>query len=92
MESCNFPFKFNRSWLNDPDFISWVSKRWPELTPPYSGTDLDLLTHKLRSLKKDVEGWIKEKGSFLESESHRLDMDICTILTGSAYGILSQEE
>ena len=92
MGSCNFPFKFNRSWINDLDFITWVSKRWSELNPPSSGTNLDLLTHKLCSLKKDFKGWIRAKGSFLESESHRLDMDICTILTSSAYGILSQEE
>ena len=53
---------------------------------------INRLTHKLRSLKKEVKGWIKEKGSILESESHRLDLDISTILSGSVFGILSQEE
>ena len=28
----------------------------------------------------------------METESHRLDLDISTILSGSVYGILSQEE
>ena len=92
MGSCNFPFKFNRSWLNDPDFILWVSKRWPQLTPLSSGNDLDLLTHKLRSLKKDVKGWIREKSSIMESKSIKLDKDISSLLSGSSSGILSHEE
>ena len=53
---------------------------------------LDHLSHKLQSLKKDVKDWIKEKGTFLESESHRLDKDINTLLSCSSFGILSQEE
>ena len=85
MGSCNYPFKFNRSWLNDLDFIYWVSMRWPKLTPPSSGYDLDLL-------KKEVKDQIKEKGTILESESHRLDKDISTLLSCSSFGIISHEE
>ena len=89
--SCNYPFKFNRSWLKDQDFTPWVIDKWSSLSPFASGTDLDLLTNKLRLLKNDVKEWIKQKGSSLENESHRLDEDISKILSNSSYGILSQE-
>ena len=56
--NCNYPFKFNRAWLKDPDFISWVSDKWPELSPSSPGSDLDLHALKLRTLKKDVKDWI----------------------------------
>ena len=74
------------------DFISWVSNKWPRLSPSSSGSDLDLLSLKLGTLKKDVKDWIKEKGIVLESESHRLDKDISTLLSCSSFGIISHEE
>ena len=40
----------------------------------------------------EVKDWIKEKGSLMESESQRLDVDINTLLSSSSFGILSQEE
>ena len=90
--SCNYPFKFNRSWLNDPDFTLWFSKRWFELNPRAFALDLDLLTHKLRTLKLEVKGWIKEKSSIMESDLIRLDREIGSLLSGSSFGILSLED
>ena len=90
--SYDYPFKFNRSWINDPDFSSWVSLRWSALYPSPSNDDCELLTHKLRTLKQDVKVWIKEKGVVLDSESLRLDTDICSILSSFVYGILSQAD
>ena len=90
--SYNYPFKFNRSWLNDQDFVSWVTDRWSRLSPSSPGSELDHLSHKFRSLKMEVKDWIKEKGSLLESKSQRLDVDINTLLSSSSFGILSQDE
>ena len=90
--SYNYPFKFNRSWLNDPDFSSWVTNIWSILSGPSFFIDCELLTHKIRSLKLDVNRWIKDKGSILESECQQIDSDICDILSGSNFGILSLEE
>ena len=87
--SHKFPFKFNRSWLNDPDFSSWVSSKWSALYPSPSSSDCVLLTHKIHTLKQDVKVWIKEKGAVLNSKALRLDSDICSILSGSVCGILS---
>ena len=90
--SCNYSFKFNRFWLKDQDFIPWVIDRWPRLSPSSSGTDLDILTHKLSLLKDDVKDWINIKGSSMESMSQRLDSDISILLSNSSYGILLNEE
>ena len=49
-----FPYKFNRSWLTNPEFNLWVTKRWPKLNPQSSFDDMDLFSHKLRTLKKEV--------------------------------------
>ena len=37
----------------------------------------------------EVKDWIKEKGTLMEFESQRLDVDINTLLSSSSYGILS---
>ena len=53
---------------------------------------MDLLSHKLRILKKEVKDWTKDKSSFLENHSHRLDREIHSLLTSSNFGILTNEE
>ena len=90
--SCSYPYKFNRSWLFDPDFNLWVTKRWPELDPLPSPNYLDNLTHKLRSLKRDVKSWTQEKENSMKSDAMRLDKNIETLLSGSFLGILTQED
>ena len=92
MGSCNYPFKFNRSWLNDPEFNMWLSRKWSVLNPRDSTLDLDSLYHKLHSLKMEVKVWIKDKNSQMESESTYLDCAIVSLLSGSSAGILSHED
>ena len=53
--SCNYPFKFNRSWLNDNDFFSWFTDRWSSLSPSPLGSELDHLTYKLSTLKLAIK-------------------------------------
>ena len=67
--SCNYSFKFNRSWLNDQDFVSLVTDRWSRMSPTSPGSVLYHLSHKLCSLKMEVKDWIKEKGTHMESKS-----------------------
>ena len=90
--SFNFPFKFNRSWLSDPGFNLWVSKIWPDLLTSSPENDLDLLSHKLCLLKKEVKAWTKAKSSSLESDSLKLDEQIGALLSGSSFSILSKED
>ena len=85
-------FKFNRSWLTDPYFNLWVAKIWSELNPQYPLNGLDNLILKLRTLKREVKAWIKEKDITMSSDSLRLDKDIETLLLGSFSGIISHED
>ena len=50
---------------------------------------MDHLSIKIRTLKREVKAWIKEKGSLMEVESLRVDEDISTLLSNSSFGILS---
>ena len=59
--SFNYPFKFNRSWLNDHDFTDWLSAKWPLLSQHDSVSVLDSLQLKLRTLKHEAKIWIKDK-------------------------------
>ena len=59
--SFNYPFKFNRPWLNDQDFSEWVSSKWHLLSQIDSESALDSLLHKLRTLKPEAKLWIKKK-------------------------------
>ena len=92
MGSCNYPYKFNRSWLSDPDFNLWVAKRWPDLNPQSSLNGLDNLTHKLRTLKGEVKAWTLEKEKSMNSDSLRLDKDIESLLMGSFSGNFTHED
>ena len=62
------------------------------MIPSTFDNDLDLLSHKLRLLKKEVKSWIKEKGTIMEMEYHRMDDEIGALLTCSSLGILSHED
>ena len=90
--SCNYLFKFNRSWLNDNDFVSWFTDWWSRLSPSSQGSELDHLSYKLCTLKLEVKDRIKDKSSHMESKSQRLDEDIKSLLSSSSFGILSHEE
>ena len=92
MVTCNYPYKFNRSWLTDPAFNLWVKNRWPKLDPHSSHNCLDSLTHKLRSLKREVKAWTWEKEHSMKSEAMRVKKDIETLLLSSFSGILTHED
>ena len=57
----NYLFKFNRSWLSDSDFTQMVKRIWPVLVPSVVDDDMDLLSHKLRLLKREFKSWIKKR-------------------------------
>ena len=76
----------------DQDFSTWLSDRWPRLSPTLPGLAIDLLSDKLRYLKKDVKVWIKDRCSLMDAGSKRLDLEINVLLSNSSFGILSQEE
>ena len=88
----NYPFKFNRSWLIDPDFNLWVAKRWPDINPHSSLNGLDNLSHKLKTLKGEVKAWTREKEKSMNSDSLRLDKDIESLLMGSFSGNFTHED
>ena len=61
------------------------------MIPSAIDDDMDLLSQKLRLLKREVKSWIKNKGVVMEMESLRLDKEIGALLTCSSLGILSHE-
>ena len=88
----NYPFKFNRSWLLDPNFTQMVKRVWPNLLHSAVDDDMGLLSHKLRLLKSEVKSWIKHKVTDMEKESHSLDDEIRSLLSSSSSGILAHED
>jgi hypothetical protein len=59
MGSCNTPksvqFRFERSWLKNPDFISAVGKIWGK--PCNAKSTLDRIQQKLKLIKQYFKGW-----------------------------------
>ena len=85
----NYPFKFNRSWLENPEFIDWFLNWWSHNSNVNNFSDIEDLCQTLRNLKSDSKCWFKEKSASLVSISHNLDQAIESIL---AIGILTKEQ
>ena len=90
--SCNYPFKFNRSWLNDPEFTDWFKGRWSLLSHSDSFVGIDSTIHKLRILKNEAKAWTKNKSDYMDSMSNSLDHAIEALLSGPSNGILSMDD
>ena len=90
--SCNYPFKFNRSWLEDPEFNRWLLQEWSVLNPGGTSHDLATFYHMLHSLKQEVKVWIRDKNAQMDSEATCLDCAIVSLLSGSSAGILSHDD
>ena len=90
--SCNYPFKFNRSWLSDPSFNAWFLQWWSSHTTSGSSMGIEAISHKLRKHKEDSKVWIKNKLASIDSDSNSLNQAIGSLLTGLSNGILSLEE
>ena len=90
--SCNYPFKFNHSWLRNPSFNAWFLQRWSSHTTSGSSMGIEAISHKLRKLKEDTKVWIKNKLASIDSDSNSLNQAIGSLLTGLSNGILSLEE
>ena len=71
--SCNYPFKFNRSWLNDPAFSNWLTMRWPLLPQGDHAYGIGSLYDKLCILKNKSKVWIKDKEDRIDSDFYKLD-------------------
>ena len=90
--SHDYHFKFNRSWLEDPDFIAWFMREWASSFNPDSIDDIEDLFLSLRKLKSATKRWTKEKFDSLVLESTNLELAIESILAGPTKGILSSEQ
>jgi len=90
--SHDYHFKFNRSWLEDPDFIAWFMREWASSFNPDSIDDIENLCLSLRKLKSATKRWTKEKFDSLVLESTNLELAIESILAGPTKGILSSEQ
>ena len=62
------------------------------MIPSAIDDDMDLLSQKLRLLKREFKSWIKNKGVVIEMESIILDDEMGALLTCSSSGILSHED
>ena len=90
--SCIYPFKFNRSWLNDPDFTDWFKGRWSLPSHCESSVGIDMITSKLHTLKIEAKAWIKNKSDSMDSVTISLDREIESLLLGPSNGNPSMEE
>ena len=70
-----------------------VKRSWPVLIPSTMDDDMDLLSHKLRLLKREVKCRIKKKRADMEKvESLILDDEIGALLTYSSSSILPHDD
>ena len=85
----NYPFKFNRSWLENSAFSDWFLHWWKHSSALDHSSDIEDLCITLRNLKSDAKLWMKEQSASFTQTSLRLDSDIESILS---LGILSKEQ
>ena len=88
----DYPFKFNRSWLDDTDFIEWFLCWWTSNSDADNLTGIEDLCLILRKLKSATKTWTKIKSASFASASSRLDLAIESILAGPTNGILTKEQ
>ena len=87
-----YPFKFNRSWLDDPTFNDWFLNWWSSNLVSDSPHGIEDLCLKLRDLKHATKGWTKDKLASMDSASSYLDQAIEAILSGPSNSILSKDQ
>ena len=57
----HYPFKFNKIWLRDKDFLLDVESFWYTLRPAESGTIMDSFLHKLSMISLLLNGLTRRK-------------------------------
>ena len=90
--SYDYPFKFNRSWLEDLDFIEWFKQGWSSSFNDDAIGDIEYLCLTLRRLKAATKKWTQDKSVRMDTESSNLEAAIESILAGPSKGILSNEQ
>jgi hypothetical protein len=60
-ERSHYPFKFNLSWLQEPDFNLLIQNTWSSMAHWKDSSAMNLLVKKLKFLKEKVILWKKEK-------------------------------
>jgi hypothetical protein len=70
------PFKFNRAWLTEPDFILLVRSSWRSMAHWRDPSTMKLLVTKLKKLKTDVILWKKEKNKTIQEELGRIEQKL----------------
>ena len=90
--SFDYPFKFNRSWLEDPNFIEWFLRWWSTTSDADNLLGIEDLCHILRKLKSATKSWTKDKLASMDSASSNLKIAIESLLAGPSNGILSREQ
>jgi hypothetical protein len=62
------PFKFNNTWLSDPEFTTLVRNTWHSMANWLDSSPILLLCTKLRNLKKAVVHWQSDKKKQLHTK------------------------
>ena len=88
----DYPFKFNRSWLDDTDFIEWFLIWWTSNSSVDNLTGIEDLCLILRKLKTATKSWTKNKSASYALASTKLDLAIESFLAGPTFGILTKEQ
>jgi hypothetical protein len=72
-------FKFNNSWINDPEFTSLIKKMWHTMDNWADPSTIQFLCEKLKNLKKVVVLWQRDKKTQLQSELHHIEVKMAEI-------------
>jgi hypothetical protein len=86
------PFKFNSSWLSEPDFISLIRSTWISMDKWTDSSPTVLLCDKLKNLKKVVVQWQSDKKQQLHSDLLHIDFKMSELFAKCPSQVFKQDE
>lgn len=85
--SCNnfpvrsgYPFKFNRIWLEDPEYTCLVEDIWRQDPEPMHSELWDSFHHKMQKIKTMTKSWEREKKCRHRAEYRRIQAEMEVII------------
>ena len=84
------PFKFNASWIVDPDYIALLKSIWVPLNLVGGNRARYLFMENLKRFKKEAIRWAKAKKSRQEVELVEMEMSLALMMEGEGLGFQSE--
>jgi hypothetical protein len=87
-----YPFKFNSTWLEEPEFVNLVREKWDGLLGNEILNPMDSLVKKIKILKSMVINWERKKKLEAKEELGNIEMDLDKLYTNFPGGFEKEED